>query len=107
MYLKTLSTGKAKIAIAEFANCGIMYQDTLQTLERKFGQPHAVVSVHLKILSQFLGLKIHISEYIINHSATNSGLARVFRSFLYVKDLTVTALLGQGVQKLPPNLQAA
>ena len=34
-YLKTLGTGKAKVAIAEFAYCGAMYKDALKTLERK------------------------------------------------------------------------
>ena len=33
-YLKTLVTGKAKITIAEFAYCGLMYKDKLRTLER-------------------------------------------------------------------------
>ena len=37
-YLKTLVTGKAKSAIAEFAYSGRMYKDALKTLERKFGQ---------------------------------------------------------------------
>ena len=46
-YLKTLVTGKAKIAISEFAYCGLMYKDALMILERKFGQPQAVVSAHL------------------------------------------------------------
>ena len=46
-YLKTLVTGKAKAAIAEFAYCGSMYRDALKTLERKFGQPQAVVTAHL------------------------------------------------------------
>ena len=36
-YLKTLVTGKAKVAIAEFTYCGAMYRDALKTLERKFG----------------------------------------------------------------------
>ena len=39
-------TGKAKAAIAEFAYCGSMYRDALKTLERKFGQPQAVVTAH-------------------------------------------------------------
>ena len=30
-YLKTLVTGKTKIAIAEFASCGLMYKDALRT----------------------------------------------------------------------------
>ena len=42
--IKTLVTGKAKTAITEFAYCGAMYKDALRTLERKFGQPQAVVS---------------------------------------------------------------
>ena len=51
-YLKTLVTGKAKTAIAEFAYCGAMYKDALRTLERKFGQPQAVVSAHLCTFGQ-------------------------------------------------------
>ena len=43
-YLKTLVTGEAKAAIAEFSHCRTMYQDALKTLEWKFGQPQAVVS---------------------------------------------------------------
>ena len=65
-YLKTLVNGKEKIAIAEFAYCGLMYKDALRTLERKFGQPQAVVSSHLDKLSIFPLLKTHNSEIIIN-----------------------------------------
>ena len=65
-YLKTLVTGKAKIAITEFAYCGLMYKDALRTLERKFGQPQAVVSTHLDKLSNFPPLKMHNSDNIIN-----------------------------------------
>ena len=50
-YLKTLVNEKAKTAIAEFAYCGVMYMDVLKTLERKFGQPQAVVIAHLDKLS--------------------------------------------------------
>ena len=61
-YLKTLATGKAKNAIAEFAYCGVMYKVALRTLERKFGQPQAVVSAHLEKLSSFPPFKLHNSE---------------------------------------------
>ena len=47
MYLETLVMGKAKTAIDKFANCGTMYQTARKTLERKFGQPHAVASANL------------------------------------------------------------
>ena len=104
-YLKTLVTGKAKIAIAEFAYCGLMYKDALRTLERKFGQPQAVVSAHLDKLSSFPPLKKHNSDNIINYSAAISSLVGVFKSLSYDADLKSASLLNQAVQKLPPNMK--
>ena len=106
-YLKTLVTGKAKTAIAEFAYCGTMYQEALKTLERNFRQSHAVVSAHLDKLSGFPSLKMHNSENVIAFSATISALVGVFRSLKYEHDLSSAALLGQAVQKLPPNMKEA
>ena len=104
-YLKTLVTGKAKIAIAEFAYCGLMYKDALRTLEGKFGQPQAVVSAHLDKLSNFPPLKMHNSDNIINYSAAISSLVGVFKSLSYDADLKSASLLNQAVQKLPPNMK--
>ena len=56
-YLKTLVTGKAKTAIAEFAYCGVMYKDALKTHERKFGQPQAVVRCTLRQYQLFSSTK--------------------------------------------------
>ena len=77
-YLKTLVTGKAKTAIAEFAYCGAMYRDALKTLERKFGQPQAVVTVLLDKLASFPPVKMHNSESIISYSAKNLFSSRGF-----------------------------
>ena len=104
-YLKTLVTGKAKIAIAEFAYCGLMYKDALRTLERKFGQPQAVISAHLDKLRNFPPLKMHNSDNIINYSAAISSLVGIFKSLSYDADLKSASLLNQAVQKLPPNLK--
>ena len=104
-YFKTLVTGKGKIAIAEFAYCGLMYKNALRTLERKFGQPQAVVSAHLDKLSNFLPLKTHNSDNIINYSAAISSLVGVFKSLSYDADLKSASLLNQAVQKLPPNMK--
>ena len=104
-YLKTLVTGKAKTAIAEFAYCGAMYKDALRTLERKFGQPQAVVSAHLDKLSSFAPLKMHNSENINNYSGCISNLVGVFKSLSYDSDLKSAALLNTAVQKLPPNMK--
>ena len=46
-----------------------MYKDALRTLERKFGQPQAVVSAHLDKLSNFPPRKMHNSDNIINYSS--------------------------------------
>ena len=92
-YLKMLVTGKAKTAIAEFAYCGVMYKDALKTLERKIGQPQAVVSAHLEKLSSFPPLKMHNSDNIINYSATISSLVGVFKSLSYDADLKSASLI--------------
>ena len=84
-----------------------MYQDALKTLERKFGQPQAVVSAHLDKLNSFPPLKMHNSENVIAFSATISAMVGVFRSLKYEHDLSSAALLGQAVQKLPPNMKEA
>ena len=104
-YLKTLVTGKAKAAIAEFAYCGAMYKDALKTLERKFGQPQAIVSAHLDKLNSFPPLKMHNSDNIINYSGCISSLVGVFKSLSYDSDLKSAALLNTAVQKLPPNMK--
>ena len=104
-YLKKLVTGKATIAIAEFAYFGLMYKDVLRTLERKFGQPQAVVSAHLDKLSNFPALKMNNSDKIINYSAAISSLVGVFKSLSYDADLKSASLLIQAVQKLPRNMK--
>ena len=79
-YLKTLVTGKAKVAIDEFAYCGAMYKNALKTLEREFRQPEAVVTGYLDKLSNVPPVKMHKSDSIISYSATVSSLVGVFRS---------------------------
>ena len=106
-YLKTLVTGKAKTAISEFAYCGAMYRDALKTLERKFGQPQTVVTAYLDKLSNFSPVKMHNSESIISYSANICSLVGVFRSLNYLQYLSSASLLGQAVQKLPPNMKEA
>ena len=82
-----------------------MYKDALRTLERKLGQPQAVVSAHLDKLSNFPPLKMHNSDNIINYSAAISSLVGVFKSLSNDADLKSASLLNQAVQKLPPNMK--
>ena len=50
-HLKGLLTGKAKKSIEQFAYSGALYNDAMKVLERKFGQPHAIVGAHLDKLN--------------------------------------------------------
>ena len=84
-----------------------MYKDALKTLERKFGQPQTVVSAYLDKLANYPLVKMHKRDSIISYSATVSSLVGVFRSLNYLQDLSSASLLGQAVQKLPPNLKEA
>ena len=111
-YLKTLGVGKAKSAIAiaiaiEYSYSGVLYKDALATLQRKFGQPHAVVGAHLDKFSNFPPLKMHNSENVMSFSSTISGLVAVFKSLSFNDDLKSVNLLNQAVSKLPPNLKEA
>ena len=99
--------GKAKSAIAEYSYSGVQYKDALATLQRKFGQPHAVIGAHLDISSNFLPLKMHNSEKVIGFSSTISGLVAVFKSLSFNDDLKSVNLLNQAVSKLPSNLKEA
>ena len=94
-YLKTLVTGKAQNAIAEFAYSCINYKDALETLIRKFGQPQTVVNAHLDKLSSFPPTKMHNSDSIITFASTISNLVGVFKSPSYTQNLEGVALLNQ------------
>ena len=106
-YLKTLVVGKAKSAISEYSYSGVLYKDALATLQREFGQPHAVVGAHLYKLSNFPPLKMHNSENVFSFSSTISGLVAVFKSLSFNDDLKSVKLLNQAVSKIPPNLKKA
>ena len=104
-YLMTLVTGKAKTAIAEFPYCGAMYKDALRILERKFGQPQAVVYDHLDRLSSFPPLKMHKSGNIINYFRVHFKFVGVFISLSNDSDLKNDALLNTAVQKPPTKMK--
>ena len=104
-YLKTLVTGKAKTAIANFAYCGSMYREALRTLERKFGQPQAVVGAYLEKLSNYPAVKMHSSDSIVSYALVITSLVSVFQSLSYETDLKSDSLLNLAVSKLPPNMK--
>ena len=104
-YLKGLLTEKAKKSIEQFAYSGALYNDAMKVLERKFGQPHAIVGAHLDNLNNYPPLKMHNSENIIAYASIISSLVGVFRSLSYDADPQISSLVNQAVDKLTPNLK--
>ena len=96
-YLKTLVTGKAKLAIADVAFSGRFYRDSLNTLERNFGQPQVVVGAYFDELASYTPVKIHSSEQIIDFANFIASIIGVFRSLNYENDLRGAAMLNQAV----------
>ena len=86
---------------------GVLCKDALATLQKKFGQPHAVVAAHLDKLSNFPPLKMHNSENVFGFSSTISGLVAVFKPLSFDEDLKSVILLNQAVSRLSPNLMEA
>ena len=84
-----------------------MNKDALATLQRKFGQPHAIVGAHLDKLNTFPPMKMHNSQNVISFSSAISGLVAVFKSLSFNDDLKSVNLVNQAVSKLPPNLKEA
>ena len=99
-YLKTLVTGKTKIAIAEFSYSGVMYKDAVTPLIRKTGQSQTVFIAHLDKLNCFSPLKMHNSDSIISLASTISNFVGVLKSISYTQDLEGVALLNQELGKL-------
>ena len=77
----------------------------MKVLERKFGQPHAIVGAHLDKLNNYPPLKMHNSENIVAYASVVSSLFGVFRSLSYDADFQSSSLVNQAVEKLPPNLK--
>ncbi|MEM9777565.1 MAG: DUF1759 domain-containing protein, partial [Chloroflexota bacterium] len=65
MHLKSHVSGKAKAAIQGMGFQGGLYIAAWQTLEKKFGQPHIVVSSQLTKIKNFPSIRIHDSAAIL------------------------------------------
>ena len=84
-----------------------MYEDALATLQRKFGQPIAIVGAHFDKLITFPPIKMQNSENINSFSSAISDLVAVLKSLSFNDDLKSVNLLNQAFSKLPPNLKEA
>ena len=104
-HLKTLVTGKAKIAIGGLAYNGAYFDKAWEILERKFGRPHVIISAQLDKIQNYPSVRMHNSSAIIDFSVTVSNLICIFEQLGYTNDLCSASNLQLLVSKLPPNLK--
>ncbi len=104
-YLKTLVSGKAKTAIQGMGFTRRMYRRACTTLERKFGQPHLIVSAQLSKLQKHPVVRLHDSAGIIEYSTLVAILVNVFIDLGYRYDLQSSSNIQVAVSKLPPDLR--
>ena len=104
-YFKTLVTGKAKTARAEFRFCVAMYNGAMRSLEHNFGQTQMVVKAHFDKFRCVPTLKLLDSNIITNYSGCISSPFGVFKSLSNNLDLKSATRLKTSVQNLPPKIK--
>ena len=104
-YLKTLVTGKAKLAIADFLYLGRKYRDALNVFERNFVQSKTVVSAHLDKFNSASPVKLHNLGSIVHFACVISSLIGVFRLLSYANNLKETTILNQALYKSPSKYE--
>ena len=100
-HLKTLLTGKAKRAVNGMGFSGAMYDEAWKTLERKFGQPHHIVSSQLAKIQSFSQVRFNDLGALVEFADTVSSFVNILQQFGYSNDLFSSSNLDIAVSKLP------
>ena len=104
-YLKGYLRGTAQRAVKGLGYTGAMYDVAWATLQRKFGQPHLIISAQLVKVSTFPNIRIHDSTAIVEFADILSSFVNVLQQFRYNNDLYSSTNLELAVSKLPPDLR--
>ena len=100
-HLKTLLTGKAKRAVNGLGYSGAMYDEAWNTLQRKFGQPHHIVSSQLAKIQNFSQVRFNDLSALVELADTVSTFVNILQQFGYSNDLFSSSNLDVAVNKLP------
>ena len=80
---------------------GTMYDQAWNTLQKKFGQPHHIVSSQLAKIQNFPQVRFSNLSSLIEFADTVSTFVIILQQFEYSKDLFSSSNLGIAVSKLP------
>ena len=100
-HLKTLLVGKAKRAVNGMGYSGLMYDQAWNTLQRKFGQPHHIVSSQLAKIQNFPQVRFSDLSSLIEFADTVSTFVNILQQFGHSNDLFSCSNLDIAVSKLP------
>ena len=100
-HLKALLTGKAKRAVNGLGYSGTMYVEAWNTLQRKFGQPHPIVSSQLANIQNFSQIRFNDLSALAEFADTVSTFVNILQQFGYSNDLFSSSNLDIAISKLP------
>ena len=100
-HLKTLLVGKAKRAVNGMGYSVTMYDQAWNTLQRKFGLPHHIVSSQLAKIQNFPQVRLSDLSSLIEFADTVSTFVNILQQFGYSNDLFSSSNLDIAVSKLP------
>ena len=100
-HLKTLLDGKAKRAVKGIGYAGAIYGHAWNTLRRKFGQPHHIVSSKLEKIQNFSQIKFNDLALLVEFSDTVLSFVNILQQFGYSNDLFSSSNLDIAISKLP------
>ena len=102
-HLRTKLVGSAKRALQGVGYSGAMYDTAWQTLQRKFGQPHLIVSAQLSRLKEFSQIKKQDFKMLVEFADVVAHFFNVLLQFGYSNDLFSSTNLDVAVSKIPPE----
>ena len=99
-HLKSLLTGKVKRAVSGMGYSGTMYEEAWKTLQRKFGQPHHIVSSQLAKIQNFTQVRYNDLSALVEFADTVSTFVNLLQQFGYSNDLFSSSNLDIAVNNL-------
>ena len=104
-HLKTLLTGAARRSVQGLGYSGDMFSAAWSTLERKFGQPHLIISAQLSRIQSYPTMRYQDSKSLVEFADIVSNYVAVPQQFRYSNDLFSSSNLEIVTGKVPLDMR--
>ena len=98
-HLKNFLVGKAKRAVNGMGYASAMYDLAWNTLQRKFGQSHHIVSSQLAKIQNFSQIRFNDLAFFVEFTDTVSSFVNILQQFGYSNDLFSSSNLDIAISK--------